>query len=67
MLTNAGRAFLPVLLVVEDWGRRYRAGGKLVRYLDAETGTEIKPVILDEVTGAKAGSRPIRTVEPNGE
>lgn len=64
VLTRAGRDFLPVLFMIGDWGRKYRGEGKLVRFLDAELGTEIKPVVLDEVTGAKIGSRPIRMVEP---
>ena len=65
LLTDAGRDFLPVLFMIGAWGRQYRAGGKLVRFLDAETGTEIKAVAVDEVTGAKIGTRPIRTVMPD--
>ena len=65
VLTTAGRDFLPVLFMIGDWGRKYRGEGKLVRFLDAETGTEIKPVVLDEVTGAKIGTRPIQMVEPS--
>lgn len=65
LLTDAGRDFLPVLFMIGAWGRQYRAGGKLVRFLDAETGTEIKAVAVDEVTGAKLGTRPIRTVMPD--
>lgn len=60
VLTAAGRDFLPVLVMIGEWGRQYRGGGQLVRILDAETGTEIKPVAIDEVTGAKIGTRPIR-------
>jgi DNA-binding HxlR family transcriptional regulator len=64
LLTAAGRDFLPVLFMIGAWGRQYRSGGKLVRFLDAETGTEIRAVAIDEVTGAKIGTRPIRVVEP---
>lgn len=67
VLTSAGRDFLPVLFMIGDWGRKYRGEGKLIRFLDAETGTEIKPVLLDEVTGAKIGTRQIQVVEPNDE
>lgn len=67
LLTVAGRDFLPVLFMIGDWGRKYRGDGKLVRFLDAETGTEIKPVVVDEVTGAKLGARPIQMVEPSDE
>jgi DNA-binding HxlR family transcriptional regulator len=66
VLTAAGRDFLPVLFMIGEWGRQYRGGGKLVRFLDAETGTEIKAVAVDEVTGARIGTRPIRTVMPDG-
>ena len=64
LLTEAGRDFLPVLFMIGAWGRQYRGGGKLVHFFDAETGTEIKAVAVDEVTGAKIGTRPIRIVTP---
>jgi DNA-binding HxlR family transcriptional regulator len=64
LLTPAGQDFLPVLFIIGAWGRQHRGGGKLVRFLDAETGTEIRAVAVDEVTGAKIGSRPIRIVMP---
>jgi DNA-binding HxlR family transcriptional regulator len=66
VLTAAGRDFLPVLFMIGEWGRQHRGGGRLVRFLDAETGTEIKAVAVDEVTGAKIGTRPIRIVTPDG-
>jgi DNA-binding HxlR family transcriptional regulator len=65
LLTAAGRDFLPVLFIIGAWGRQYRGGGNLVRFFDAENGTEIKAVAIDEVTGAKIGTRPIRTVMPD--
>lgn len=64
LLTAAGQDFLPVLFMIGAWGRQYRGGGKLVRFFDSETGTEIKPVAIDESTGAKIGTRPIRIVMP---
>jgi len=67
VLTAAGRDFLPVLFMIGAWGRKYRGGGKLVRFLDDETGTEINAVAVDEVTGAKIGTRPIRIVMPDGD
>ena len=63
-LTAAGRDFLPILFMIGTWGRQHRAGGELTRFLDAESGTEIKAVAIDEVTGAKIGTRPIRAVTP---
>ncbi len=65
LLTTAGQDFLPVLFMIGEWGRQHRGGGKLVRFLDAETGTEIKVVAVDEVTGAKIGTRPLRIVTPD--
>ncbi|BBF83945.1 transcriptional regulator, HxlR family [Aquitalea magnusonii] len=67
LLTEAGRDFLPVLFIIGAWGRKYRGGGKLVQFFDAETGTEIKAVAIDEVTGAKIGTRPIRKVAPEAD
>lgn len=51
--------------MIGAWGHQYRGGGKLVYVEDAETGQLIKPVAIDEVTGAKIGSRPIRFVLPD--
>lgn len=65
VLTAAGQDFLPVLFTIGSWGRRYRGGGKLTRFYDAEAGTEIAPLLIDETTGAKIGTRPILTVEPD--
>ncbi|MDD2775138.1 MAG: helix-turn-helix domain-containing protein [Gallionella sp.] len=67
LLTAAGRDFLPMLFMIGAWGRKYRGEGKLVRFLDAETGIEIQPIAVDEVTGAKIGTRPIRMVTPDGD
>jgi DNA-binding HxlR family transcriptional regulator len=64
VLTEAGTDFLPVLFMIGAWGRQHRGGGKMVRFLDAETGTEIKPIAVDEVTGARIGTRPIRVITP---
>jgi DNA-binding HxlR family transcriptional regulator len=60
VLTEAGRDFMPVLLMIGDWARKHRGGGRLTRLLDAETGVEIEPLAIDAVTGAPLGSRPIR-------
>jgi DNA-binding HxlR family transcriptional regulator len=60
LLTEAGRDFLPVLFMIGAWGRKHRGDGKLTKFFDAEAGTEIKPVAIDEATGAKIGTRPIR-------
>lgn len=65
LLTQAGMDFLPVLFIIGAWGRQHRGGGKLVRFLDAQTGKEIRAVAVDEVTGAKIGTRPISIVAPD--
>lgn len=62
LLTEAGREFLPVLFMIGTWGRKHRGSGKLTRFFDDENGTEIRAVAIDEVTGAKIGTRKIRTV-----
>ncbi len=64
VLTAAGRDFLPVLVMLGAWGRQYRGGGRLTRFVDAETGNEIEPAVVDVATGAKFGTRPMRIVAP---
>jgi DNA-binding HxlR family transcriptional regulator len=64
ILTEAGRDYIPVLFVIAAWGRKHRGKGKLTRFLDAETGNDIKPVAIDEATGAKIGTRAIRVLTP---
>ncbi|WP_062208390.1 helix-turn-helix domain-containing protein [Aureimonas sp. AU12] len=59
VLTQAGRDFLPVLLMIGAWAQR-NCGSNLARYVDEETGHEIEPVAIDAVTGARLGTRPIR-------
>ncbi|WP_439594799.1 winged helix-turn-helix transcriptional regulator [Falsiroseomonas sp.] len=65
VLTEAGRDFLPVLMLLGAWARRHRGGG-LARFVDAETGAEIEPVAIDAVTGVPLGGRPIRMRAPDG-
>lgn len=65
VLTEAGRDFLPVLFAIGAWGRKYRGGGKVTRFFDAEAGTEIDPVTIDRATGAPVGTRRIRVVAPD--
>src|SRR5687767_6960512 len=60
VLTDAGRDFLPVLFMIGAWGSQHRGGGKLTRFVDAETGEEIRPIAVDTATGARIGTRPIR-------
>ena len=66
VLTDAGRDFLPVLIMIGAWAYR-NCGNNLARFVDAESGIEIEPIAVDAVTGAKLGSRPIRTSTLNGD
>ena len=59
VLTDAGRDFIPVLAMIGAWGRKHRGTG-MTRYVDAETGKEVKPTAIDSVTGAEIGSRAVR-------
>lgn len=65
VITQAGRDFLPILYALGDWGRRYNGGGDLSHSVDAETGTVVEPVVIDRVTGAAIGTRPLRLVQPS--
>jgi DNA-binding HxlR family transcriptional regulator len=64
LLTEAGRDFLPVLFAIGAWGRKYRGGGTVTRFFDAETKAEIDPLTIDRVTGAAIGTRSIRVLMP---
>jgi DNA-binding HxlR family transcriptional regulator len=64
LLTAAGREFIPVLFMIGAWGSKHRGGGKLMRFVDAETGIDIQPIAVDAANGAKVGTRPIRTIAP---
>ncbi len=64
VLTAAGRDVLPALFMLGAWGRKYRGTGELTRFLDRETGVEIRPLALDTVTGAPIGTRAVRVLDP---
>lgn len=64
VLTAAGHDFLPVLFMIGAWGRKHRNTGAFTRFFDTEAGTEIQAVAIDEVTGAKIGTRHIHAVPP---
>jgi len=62
LLTEAGKDFLPALFVIGAWGRKHKPfeqPEKMVTFIDAEQGTEIKPIVIDQITGAEIGTRPI--------
>ena len=64
VLSAAGRDFLPVLIMLGAWGRKYRGKGRLSRLIDEVTGKEMQPVVVDTVSGKKLGTRPIRVIIP---
>lgn len=64
LLTDAGRDFLPILLAIGAWGRKYNGGGALSRHVDAATGEGVRPVVIDANSGAPIGSRPLRLEVP---
>ena len=64
LLTASGRDFIPVLFMIGAWGRQHRGGGKLMQFVDAETGKEIQPVAMDAANGTALGTRPIQIIVP---
>lgn len=64
VLTEVGHDYLPVLFLISAWGRKHRGKGKLTRFLDAETGKDIKPVAIDAVTDKELGTGAIRVRTP---
>ncbi|QVE19659.1 MULTISPECIES: winged helix-turn-helix transcriptional regulator [Pseudomonas] len=64
VLTEAGRDYLPVLFMIGAWGKKHRGEGNLTRFLDAETGIDIKPIAIDTVNGSEIGTRAIRIEIP---
>jgi DNA-binding HxlR family transcriptional regulator len=51
VLTACGRDYLPVLQALGAWGRTHFGAGRLSRLIDADTGREIEPVVVDRATG----------------
>lgn len=64
LLTDAGRDFLPILLAIGAWGRKYNGAGPLSHMIDVETGAVVEPLVIDANSGAPIGSRPLRLEGP---
>jgi DNA-binding HxlR family transcriptional regulator len=62
LLTPAGHDFLPVLVMIADWARRHHGEGQVSRLVDAEQGTDVQPRLIDTVTGAEVGTRPLKLI-----
>jgi DNA-binding HxlR family transcriptional regulator len=57
-LTECGRDFRPVLLALLAWGNRHFAPeGASVVLVDAHTGVQADPVLVDRVTGMPIGAQ----------
>jgi len=51
VLTEAGRDYLPVLHALGGWARKHFGGGAMSRPVEAGSGREIVPVVVDAGTG----------------
>lgn len=57
-LTECGRDFRPVLLALLAWGNKHFAPeGASVVLVDADTGAQADPVLVDQVTGIPIGEQ----------
>lgn len=57
-LTECGRDFRPVLLALLAWGNKHFAPeGASVVLVDADTGAQADPVLVDRVTGLPIGEQ----------
>lgn len=65
VLTPKGRDFLPVLAAIGAWGREHFGEGGTSRFVDAETGAPVEPVVVDRATGRPLGEIRIRLVMPD--
>ncbi|WP_332817862.1 winged helix-turn-helix transcriptional regulator [Sphingopyxis sp.] len=65
VLTDAGCDFLPILMAIGAWGRKYNGAGALSQHFDVKTGGVVRPVVVDANTGAPIGSRPLRFEYPD--
>jgi DNA-binding HxlR family transcriptional regulator len=60
-LTEKGRALMPVLVTLMEWGNRWaRPEGARVRLVDAQTGAPVKPLLVDAATGEALAGRRLR-------
>ena len=56
-LTEAWRDTLPLLLLLREWGKKHRGEQTVDRLLDAQTGKEIQPLLIDAVSGVAISER----------
>ena len=54
LLTELGRSLRPVVVVLAAWGNaRLAPGERSMVLVDAQTGAEAEPVLVDRVTGRR--------------
>ncbi len=65
MLTKAGMEFLPILALIGEWARKQPHGEKLRRFVDADTGDEIRLELVNAKTGKSIEGRRLTLVDPS--
>jgi DNA-binding HxlR family transcriptional regulator len=54
VLTELGRSLRPVIITLAAWGNeRLAAEDRTMILVDAETGQEVEPVVVDQLTGRR--------------
>lgn len=66
VLTEAGKAFLPVLYVIGEWGHRFNGEGGVSQLVDSETGEVVEPLVVDRLSGVSLAGRALKLVPPPG-
>ena len=61
-LTDKGRAFWDVLAAMWSWGMEWQwdESAPALMLVDRDTGAEVRPVVVDEATGARLDVRRLR-------
>jgi DNA-binding HxlR family transcriptional regulator len=62
-LTEKGRALFPVLVTLMQWGNRWAAVDEPARLVDAATGREVTPLLVDALSGEPLETRRLRVVQ----
>ncbi len=63
-LTEAGKALHPVIVTLIAWAEAHRPAEGGIRLVDRETGSPVRPVLVDETTGARITHRSVRAERP---
>lgn len=61
VLTDLGRSLRPILVAMAAWGNgRLEPGERSMILVDAATGEEVEPVVVDRLTGRELGGEAFR-------